>query len=125
MMYDYLFAFPSEPDAQVALASSGLWTGEAWDSSRVMAPIRLVMLDGTVPQGFWLGATLNERDEAVDALAQAILDPSLEVGLAPSAYVVHTVWPVENVDMIAEISPLWAGRPYRFPGLPQTGEGEP
>jgi hypothetical protein len=79
------------------------------------------MLDGTTPAGWWLGATLNDWNPAVDALAQAILDPSLEVGLAPSAYVVESQWPTENVDAIAEISPLWAGRPYRFPGLP----GEP
>jgi hypothetical protein len=121
-MIDLLFAFPSEEEAQAALAPSGLWTGEAWDTSRVMAPISITMLDGSQPAGFWLGATVNELDDDLAPLTQAALDPSLAVGLKPSEYVISTVWPIENVDAIAEISPLWAGRPYRFPGLPQSDE---
>jgi hypothetical protein len=121
-MIDLLFAFPSEEDAQTALAPSGLWTGEAWDTSRVMAPIQIKMLDGSQPSGFWLGATVNELDDDLAPLTQAALDPSLAVGLTPSEYVISTVWPIKNIDAIAEISPLWAGRPYRFPGLPQPEE---
>lgn len=118
-MIDYLFSFADEEEAQDALAPFGLWTGEAWDTSRVIAPIVITILDGTSPSGFWLGATLKERDPAVDTLAQAILDPSLAEGLTPSAYVIETVWPLANVDAIAQINPLWTGRPYRFPGLPE------
>ena len=123
-MIDLLFAFESEAAAQEALADCGLWTGEGWDTSRVMAPVRITMLDGTSPSGWWLGATLMERDAAVEAIAQAVLDPSKNVGLKPSGYVISTVWPLANVDAIAEISPLWAGRPYRFPGLPQAEDPE-
>jgi len=121
-MIDLLFAFPSEQEAQAALASSSLWSADGWDTSRVMAPTRITMLDGSIPDGYWLGATPNERDEATAALAQAVLDPSMDEGLKPSEYVISSLWPLANVDAIAEISPLWAGRPYRFPGLPQTEE---
>jgi len=116
-MIDYLLAFQDEASAHEVLASFGLSTPDGWDTSRVMAPIRVTMLDGTTPAGFWIGATLKDRDPALDAIAQAILDPARQEGLSPSAYVITSVWPTANIDAIAEISPLWTGRPYRFPGL--------
>ena len=120
-MLDYLLRFDTEDAAKEALTESGLWTGEAWDGSRVIAPITIIMLDGSVPSGWWCGVTLtavSDADKAVAAMAQAALDPAKEVGLAPHEYAVQSAWPHEAIDAIAQISPLWVGRPYRFPGLP-------
>lgn len=124
-MIDYLFKFTDEAEAIAALQPLGFYfeteDGGVWDGSRVINPITVTMLDLTVPAGYWLAASVAERREDLDTLCQAAIN-RFASGTKLSEYVEVTTWPTENIDLVAQISPVWAGSNYPFPGLPVTEE---
>lgn len=132
-MIDLLFRFDTLADAHLALAEHGLSDGEHFDPARVMLhPITITMIDGQVPTGLWFAASVSEADADVIALAQAAIDRTLGPAAAQlSECVIATVWPPEAIDLVASISPVWAGSDYPFPGLMQEevvvpeGQGQP
>ena len=130
LMFDYLLKFTDEAEAQAQLAPLGFYRpaeGDepgAWDLSRMVAPIVVTMLDLSQPSGWWCAIGLAERREDLDALAQAVIDRDGQ-GDKLSDYVVATTWPTANIDLVAQISPAFAGSTYPFPGLPVTPEPDP
>jgi hypothetical protein len=118
-MIDLLFRFDTLAEAHAALAEHGLSDGEAFDPAFVnLTPITITMIDGQVPTGLWIAAWSPDLDPDLVALAQAAIDRSKGPGAAQlSECVIATVWPIDAINLVASISPVWAGSDYPFPGL--------